>query len=114
MACGVWNLVTPCVDFLLLPTPSVRSLTAAPGASGLTSTRIHLSSSRGGKGGALAVQMGGEQGHPAQAPGNPESLIPSLSGSQQERLSSTRLLQSRRPNSVYPLVPSLLSLWASS
>lgn len=86
MACAVWNLVTPCVDFLLLPTPSVRSLTAAPGASGLTSTRIHLSSSRGGKGGALAVQMGGEHGHPAPAPGNPESLIPSLSGSQHERL----------------------------
>ena len=78
MACGICNLVTPCVDFLLLPTPSVRSLTAALGS------LWPLSSSTGGEWGALAAQMGGEQGHPAPAPGNPESLIPSLSGSQHE------------------------------
>ena len=78
MACGICNLVTPCVDFLLLPTPSVRSLTAALGS------LWPLSSSTGGEWGALAAQMGGEQGPPAPAPGNPESLIPSLSGSQHE------------------------------
>ena len=41
---------------------------AAPGSLCLISTRIHLSSSRGGEGDALAVQMGGEQGHPAASP----------------------------------------------
>lgn len=76
---SVWNLVTPC-RFSAAPHSSVRSLTAAPGASGLTSTRIHLSYSRGGKGVPWLCRWVGSKAIQPQPQRTQSLWIPSLLG----------------------------------